>query len=298
MPPARTLSAGRYLLILDGQEAGYLNSVDGGTARADVIQQHIGADVYAKKSLGPPYYEPIVLSFGASMGGGMFDWIRSSLLGSYQFKNGEIVAIDFNNKALQRLKFHRAVISSLTIPALDGSSKDAAYFTLTLQPETTELLSGDGSKLKVTVGKKSKKWLASNFRVELGGLPCDRVSSIESFTINFTAAGEARGEYRDYENVRVSLQIPDLLVTISAADADPWQAWFKSFVIDGNCTDADELTGSITFLAPDIKTELGHIELLNVGIFALKPAAASKDEIARFKVALYCENMIFEFNSP
>ena len=93
------MSAGRYLLILDGQEAGYLNSVDGGMARADVIQQHIGAEVYAKKSLGSPYYEPIVMTFGAGMGGGMFDWIRSSLLGSYQFKNGEIVAVDFNNKA-------------------------------------------------------------------------------------------------------------------------------------------------------------------------------------------------------
>jgi hypothetical protein len=84
------------------------------------------------------------------------------------------------------------------------------------------------------------------------------------------------------------------------ADLQPWLEWHKCFVIDGICAEADELTGSITFLAPDLETELGWIELFNVGIFALDvygestgTSALNKDSIARFTVELYVEDMKF-----
>ena len=80
------------------------------------------------------------------------------------------------------------------------------------------------------------------------------------------------------------------------ADIEPWAEWHKSFVIDGKCTDSDELTGSLTFLGPDLEEELASISLKHVGIISLEQGAveANKEEIARATVELYVEEVAFD----
>ena len=69
-------------------------------------------------------------------------------------------------------------------------------------------------------------------------------------------------------------------------------------MIDGKCTDADELSGQIRFLAPDHKTVLGRIDLLHVGIISLRPAKykANKEQVAAMEAELYVEEMKLHFD--
>jgi hypothetical protein len=93
------------------------------------------------------------------------------------------------------------------------------------------------------------------------------------------------------------IEIPNLKITLSATYAGPWRDWFQSFVIDGKCSDADELSGQIRFLGPDLKEELGKIELSHVGIFGLRTRnEAGGEEVAPIEAELYVEEMKLSFN--
>ena len=60
----------------------------------------------------------------------------------------------------------------------------------------------------------------------------------------------------------------------------------------------NEMQGSITFLGPNMKDELGRIDLLNVGFkkFSDEDAEANTEKIKRFNVELYVEKMVFTIN--
>ena len=69
--------------------------------------------------------------------------------------------------------------------------------------------------------------------------------------------------------------------------------WFEDFVVKGNNGDANEKSGALLFLAPDLKAELARITLHNLGIFALRRdrQGAGTDAIQRVTAELYCERM-------
>jgi hypothetical protein len=117
-----------------------------------------------------------------SMGKGMYDWIRAAFDKGYITKNGSFTAAVFNYKAQSRLDFMNALITSVTVPKLDGSSKDAAYFDIEFETEQVRWSRGGGEDIRGKIGPKQKAWLCSNFRFELGALPCNRVATIDSFT--------------------------------------------------------------------------------------------------------------------
>jgi len=79
-----------------------------------------------------------------------------------------------------------------------------------------------------------------------------------------------------------------------SSDAQAAKKWF----IDGFHEEKDEMNGRIVFLAPDMKTELGDIELQNLGFkkFSTDDYEANSEKIARFHVELYCEGMKFNIN--
>ena len=92
--------------------------------------------------------------------------------------------------------------------------------------------------------------------------------------------------------------MPNLKLTISMADVEAWEDWHQSFVIDGKRSDDDdELTGSITFLDPSLTKELAEIQLLHVGLISLDTTGpeANQEEVPRFTVELYVEEMKFEY---
>ena len=58
----------------------------------------------------------------------------------------------------------------------------------------------------------------------------------------------------------------------------------------------DEMDGAIIFLGPDLKKELGRIDLKNLGFkkFSDDDVEANGEKIKKFNVELYCEAMAFD----
>jgi hypothetical protein len=288
----RSYSAGHFMLSLDGEPA-LLKDFDGGNISAEVVTNKLGPDNVATKSISTLKFEPFTVNVGISMGKGLYEWIKASLDKAHIRKNGYIVSADYDYKAQQYRHFRDALITEVTFPALDAASKDSAFITVKFQAEEINYAKGDDAVLKGNLNAKQKKWLPSNFRVSLGDLPCAKVTKVDSFTIKQGTVEDPVGEFRVNQWAPTNMEYPNLKLTISSADIEPWMKWFDDFVIKGNNGQEKELQGQIEFLDPSRTKTLGSVQLMNCGIFKLtnEKLEADKSAVSRFVVELYCEKM-------
>ena len=294
----RTFTAGRFGLVLEGSEfLGFVKKVSGGVIRAELAQQQLGPDNVSKKHINAISYEDFTVRAGMGMPKGFYEWIRAAFDGAHISKNGEVHACDFEGNSMCVRSFRDAHISEVTIPAMDGSSRQPAYMTIKLDPKEIEYRPGTGSQVPGENPHPRRKWRRSNFRFELGDLPCKRVAKIDSFTWKMAVVKDEVGDFRIPTLHPVKIEVPNLRLTISMADVEPWEDWHRSFVVEGNCGEDAELNGSITFLSPKRRKELARIHLRNVGILSLDTwdQPANREEPARFTVELYVEDMKFEY---
>lgn len=292
MGDKRSYSAGHFMLSLDGEPA-VLKDMDGGNIKGEVVTINMGPEMTSIKHISTVKFEPFTINIGMSMGKGLYEWIKASLDKAHMRKNGYVVAADYNYKAQSYRHFRDAIITEITIPALDGSSKDSAFFTIKFDAEEITYQAGDDADIKGVVNTKQKKWLQSNFRLRLGDLPCTRVSKIDSFTMKQGVVQDDVGEVRVSTKEPSKFEFPNLKVTFSASDIKPWAEWFDTFVIKGQNGQEAELNGAIEFLDPSLKETLGSVDLFQVGIFSLTEDKfeANKDSIKRWTAELYVEKM-------
>jgi phage tail-like protein len=283
MAGTRNYAAGSFFFNLQGVKCGFLKAVDGGDISAEVIEERPAPDYFVKKHIGQPKYEDIELTFGFELVQDVYDWISESWSMSYSRKDGSIVVTDQNLQAKSERQFFHALISEVTIPALDASAKDAAYLTVKFSHEYTREVKAAG-KLIIPKPSAQKRFLPSNFRLEIDGLDCSKVNKIDSFTVIQAEPGK--------------LDFPNLGITLAEAGDATWVAWFDDFVLEGNNDESKEKGGRIVFLAPDLEQELGRIELHNLGIFALRHPPAAAEAVSRVVAELYCERMEFQVGKP
>lgn len=296
----RDYAGGRYALELNGKFIGWVSSVEGGHATSDVVVEKLGPDQLQKKHLAGVKYEDITITFGTGMSQELYDWIKDTFDHKFTRKNGAIIAADYTHREMSRLTFTNAVITEITLPALDASSKDAAKMTLKLSPETT--------RQTVTVGQPTvgggfktsaqKQWLPANFRLKIDGLDAamSRVNKIEALTIKQKVTENPVGESRDYEREPVNLEIPNLVITMAESQADSVYQWHEDFVIKGNNGDDKEKSGTLEYLTPDLKTVLFTLNMRHIGIFRAEPDSANSS-IRRVKAEMYVEEMSFKYSS-
>jgi phage tail-like protein len=297
MPGTRSFVAGRFAFQLDGQVCGFLNSVRGGNVSADVITEPADRSGFAKKHIGLPKYEEFAVQFGFAMANELYDWISASWDRKYARKNGAVVSTDNKLAPVAEVQFTNALLTETTIPALDASSKEAAYLTVKFAPEYTRA-GKPSTKLGKLATDKQKVFTAANFKVEIDGLDCSRVNKVDAFTIRQVVVpanvGEARATVRKPGNV----EFPNLTITFAEATAKTWNAWFEDFVIKGNNGDGAEKSGAVVLLSADLKKELARITLHNVGICALRRQPVSDTAVRRVTAELYCERMELKVGAP
>jgi hypothetical protein len=287
----RSYSAGHFMLSLDGEPA-VLKDFDGGNIKGEVVTVNMGPENLAMKHLATVKYEPFTVNIGMSMGKALYEWIKASLDKAHIRKTGYVVAGSYDYKAQGYRHFSEALITEITLPAFDAASKDGGYFTVKFQPEKIEYQKGDDADLKGVVNGKQKRWLPANFRLKLGNLDCSKVSKIDAITIKQSTVTDDVGEMRTAEVIPGKLEIPNLKITLSSVTAQTWIDWHKSFVIDGKCSQGDELSGAIEFLSPD-GASMGSLDLFQCGIFSLQQEKleANKDAVSRMVAEVYCERM-------
>jgi hypothetical protein len=285
----RSYTAGRFALLIEGKPVLFVKKLEGGTLVGEVGNDASEGGAGTKKHLTGTKVEEISAVVGISDKPFM-DWVAQSWNGSQPRRSGRIVTADFNYKSVGERDFSDAVITETTVPKLDGSSKDVGYFTVKIQPEGVQFSKGDGASIQPSVGPKQKMWLASNFGFAMDGLATTRVASIESFTVRQPATSKV-GDVRETKGSSRT-EFPNLQLSISQADFSSWSDWYTDFVVNRNNDDKHEKNGAILLFEPNMKAELGRINLFNCGIFRLGDSMeANSEKIKRFTADLYCERM-------
>jgi hypothetical protein len=293
----RRFRPGVFALTLEGASAGFLKAIDGGDAYAEVVTIQQGSGGFPLKSIANVKYDDFAVQLGFGMTNAVYDWISATWRMQHPRRDGSITTADFNYQAKSERSFHDALISEVGFPTLDGASKEAGYLTLqfAIEESTDHAASGALS----APASKQKLWLTSNFKLEIDGIDATKVSKIDAFSVKQQIIESSTGEGRFGGKEPGKLEFPNLKITLAASSIATWAAWFDDFVIKGNNGADKEKNGRIVFLSPDLKTELGEIKLIHVGIFRFDPDAddpSSADKIARFTAELYVEQM--QFNVP
>ena len=285
----RSYTAGRAALEIDG-ETQFVHRVEGGTAVADVVKENQGPDGIVRKHVGSVKFEDIVVDVQPPA---FTNVIKNALDGKTMPLNGAVNYVDFDYKTTRRQTFSNALVTGVKFPALDGSSKEPGRLQLTLSPEMTREEDGKGDVMKQTLGDKQKAFIPANFRVKVGELPANRVASVSAIELRGAPVASQVGEMRDSMKQPSRLEIPNIKLTISSADAKPWQQWHEEFVIKGNNSQDKEKSMQIDLLAPTMKDVIMTLDFSGVGIVAMRPVAteAGSDKIARIEVELYAEQV-------
>jgi hypothetical protein len=293
MATTRAYTSGAFALELEGISCGFIRSVSGGSVEADVVEEPVGPEGFAKKHIGNVRYEDLDLEIAIPPAAPIAEWIRQLWQRADQRRSGAIVLADAQLEARSRRRFFDAQLVGVTLPACDAGAKEPAYVALKLAAERIRSEPASGKLALGAPATKQKQWLPANFRLSVDGLDCTRVSRIEALTVRRTTPPDPVGEMRDYAREPGTIEFPNLRITVSEAGAESWRAWHEDFVVQGNCADDKERSGTLELLSADRKSVLMAVRFKNLGIFRLEEAAAEAgvDQIARIVCDLYCERM-------
>lgn len=295
MPQDRSYVSGNSFMNLGNVRCGFLKSVEGGAIGAEVINEPAGPSAFVKKHIGQPKYQQFTLQVGFSMDKSLYEWIAQSWRMKSERKDGSIVALDYNLTPKSERQFLQALITETTIPAMDGSSKEPAYLTVKFAPQVIREIAAAGQKTDSgTHGKNEQKvFVPCNFKLEIDGLDCSRVSKVDAFTVRQAAVADNTGDARDYQMQPGKLDFPNLKLLVAESGAQGFIDWHKSFVIEGHNDDTREKSGLLTLLAPNRKDILLQVRFFNLGIIQANPAKAEANAgaIRQVEVELYVERM-------
>ena len=275
----REYVAAKRALEIDGQFAGWIESVQGGRAASDVDAGEAGV---RKRQIGGVEYEDITVICGAEMSRGFYEWIKATLDKQVVRASGAVVTCDYNYKEDMRLEWTNALITEVGFPALDAASKDAAKMTIKFSPEMVRQAKGAGTEYSRGSSRAiQKKWLPSNFRLQIAGLEaaCTRVSKIEAIVVKQLAS--AGSEARAVKG-QAGLQASNLMVTVPERDAPAFQEWQRGG--DRN----NVKNGTLAYLAPDLREAFFTLTFQNLVVSRLTAGRvqAGSENIGRATVEM------------
>jgi hypothetical protein len=135
--------------------------------------------------------------------GPIWSWVEASLT---QGAVEERVVVPEGDKWVE---LGASVVTSVSFPALDISSKAELSLGVTFQAKKTAPAKSLSSSSKSAV---QKRWLPSNFRFEIGDLPTQSVTKIDALT--WKVPNESKKP-----------SVSPLRITLDAKDASAWSAW-------------------------------------------------------------------------
>jgi hypothetical protein len=287
-----------FELQIDGAHCDWLMNASGGAIRADMIVEPGDENHYLHKAIGSPLYESIVLDLGFPMDKKIRNWIARSWMLQSPRLDGSILACGGNSghHALSLRKFSDALMEETTIPTLDVDTASTGEIRVKLLPERLELQRRPKVEAPPPGAGGTTPLVLSNFRLEMSGLNGEYVNRIESFTVHQAVHRHSIGERPGtYELEAGKVEFPNLKITLADnPQADGWCEWFKSFVIDGR-SDRDQFKkGKISLLSPDLRKEIAHIMLIDVGICRIGDTNTVRGQsVHMLDAELYCERMEF-----
>jgi hypothetical protein len=290
----RSYTAGHFELAIDGHPStAYLKSIDGGHPRGTPVSEPFGSDLHQAKHISVVEVEPITFEFGMSGADDVLKVIQASWRKQYARMSGQVTHANFDLQATLEHEFFDALICETTFPSLDGSSKDAAYLKVKMQPESAVIRTPSGNNtIQSNYSAKQKMWLPSGFRFNLEGLDSMKYTNkIESFAIKQGVKRHMTGDERFGECTPTKIEFPNISGTISMEFAGPLMKWAAQYLTTGQRDTAAQRSGSIEFLSPDRSETIFSINLFEVGVVYAAPVSSGAESIKRVKFELYVGRM-------
>lgn len=291
----RSYFSGRFALEIDGEFETYVRVVDAPGIHAELSIHHLGPSPIKLLDSVQSASDSITFGVDLPLTPRVENWIRTAVEGSHAPQSGSIIAHDARrDETLRFTVFDRAVVDMVSVPALGGtSSTEPTYVTVRIQAEEVHPKRGEKAEVGGVIAPQTKKWLGSSFRFDLGDLPCDRISKIDSISWKQGVVKDEVGAFREPTKEPASIEVPPLKLTISTADVDPWRTWARQFTIEGKCEEGDGLSGSLELLGPDRQTELGPIRFENVCPVRIDLPDVETDKAERIQVELIATKVRF-----
>jgi hypothetical protein len=280
----RTYNTTKTLLSINGQPMGYLKSSSCGTVGAQPVRQPAelaGKNGPDPKQIGAPVYEPCQFVFGLGMEPAVYSWINSAMAGGKGAGPRDLTLqyLDGNNLEKRVADLSQATITEFSLPALDASSKETAFMTLTVSSQAVRYKNGSGATVSYSPTAAQKGWLEANFKLEVGGAEGKMVTKVSSIGFE-VAEGTSRPLFREFT------------VTVSEADLSPFSKLLETFVIGGQNGPEYEKSAKLTFLGPDFVTAMGALTMTGVGLSGgdlVSSSYSPTDTVQRRSYTLYFE---------
>lgn len=289
----RSFTTARELLYLEGLPMGLLSGRDGGLPFVEVKSLRTGIEP-VKGVAGTVKYEPLILQFGAGMPNSLFQWIADSMqLQPSVKRSGFIAFVGIDGNEGGRLNFTNALISEVTLPALDGASKEAVAMTITLVPEFTQLFLSPTTAVKhtLTVGPKTKNWLGANYRMAIDKIDLKSLMAVDAQTTTIKIGSSQPGQDRLPISAPTGIENGNLVLTVREVDARQFLDWFNQlWGPNGNPNDPALLrTATLNLMSVDMKAVLGTVIFRDVGVARISPQRleSNADAIRKCKIELY-----------
>jgi len=181
--------------------------------------------------------------------------------------------------------FANVSFTEVHFPVLDARDNSTGLVTVRFEAEAAT----DSTAPRPIEIIAPEDWQSSDFRIQIGDLPCGRVLKVDALTVGRTAPAPTRTGATRTPKTSSQMEVSNLKLTIPITDFDAWQDWFDRFVVAGEASSENELAGTIEFLSRDLRSTLFRYDVQNVGIVSLQALSpeANKEEIGRFTVELY-----------
>lgn len=310
-------TTGHFHLVIDGASVtSFIKSVEGGLVGAQSVEEPVGQYNLRGRHLGTREIEPVQIEFG--MAGATWALaIAEQFISQRKIKrlDGEIVHADANMVEQYRQEFVRGLLTEITLPKLDASSKDTAMIKVKLQPEHVKFKLGAGPKIKSdSFPSRQKAWHTSNFRITFdNGVDAKYVNSIEALTIKMGVKTMQQGNQFSPDVVPTKVDMPKLSITLPLLRAGGFIKWYEKAVAnqeDNGTPDSQELGISkgggssyetsvgIEYLDQTTKDTLYTVTLMGVGLekFSIPKSEANGAGTKMAKFDFYVTDMKVEAN--
>ncbi|MGH2553541.1 MAG: phage tail protein, partial [Chitinophagaceae bacterium] len=142
-------------------------------------------------------------------------------------------------------------------------------------------------KDKSPFAKPDKQWMASNFKLEIDGLPCNYITKLDFPKITAKISEDKSGILKDKQMMPGKIEYSNLSFNISEADVKPWMNWYNNFEkqIDNNLKN-----GSIEY------KEENNNPLFTISLNKIKPVSIQPAEGGSYTVTLKPGEIYFGYN--
>ncbi len=285
-PDARQFATQNEFLSLDDgvnpTPTFLVREVSGGYPFFQVIADS-STDVVTK-TIGNVVTKPMRVTVPGAIPSSLRPFITKFLTRTQTGLSGSVIYADFNRVAVGELEFEEGLMTELSLPALDASSRDSFQFQCVFDVGSSARFKGDRTRVVPVTEAKQPNALVSNFRLTIPGLESMArfVNRIEPIAITQPVV-QRIGDSADLGSMNVS----DLIISASESAAKPLYDWFDA-VLSGN---KSERTGILELLGPDLRKVVTRLELRNLGLWWLAVPDGQAESIRRVTAKMYCEEV-------